>query len=282
MTILSHNSADRSVTLPTCRLSPFVSASARRRHPRSGFTLIELLVVIAIIAIISSILLPSLREARLRALTTACLPNIRAGHLVQTQYALDHGSEYARATEHLPDYYRDGGPYEGSRRQKFEDYVSNYKILSCPYHNYAMRFFLADRHWRIEWRKSGPTGNFDRCHMNYMWMGNYARTPSATWYDNLDTDVVDPEPHWPKSIDESTPDRALVTHRINLIRGWGAQFESHNNALYLVGVRRIQEEEKELAGLKENPVGYADGHAVVVQPEDIRRRVNTGSGILFY
>lgn len=72
-------------------------------HTRRGFTLVELLVVIGIIALLISILLPSLNKARESAKSVQCLSNLRQIGITMQMYVLENKGV-------LPFGYWSGGP----------------------------------------------------------------------------------------------------------------------------------------------------------------------------
>ena len=83
------------------KLKP-VTALETRRGQRSAFTLIELLVVIAILALLVSLLMPSLRQAKQLAKDVRCKTNQRSVALAIVMYTKDYD-------EYFP-YNRDGSP----------------------------------------------------------------------------------------------------------------------------------------------------------------------------
>jgi prepilin-type N-terminal cleavage/methylation domain-containing protein len=69
------------------------SSSIRRTSTRAGFTLVELLVVIGIIAVLISVLLPTLSRARESAKRTQCLSNLRQIAVFLNMYANQYNQQ---------------------------------------------------------------------------------------------------------------------------------------------------------------------------------------------
>jgi prepilin-type N-terminal cleavage/methylation domain-containing protein len=93
---------------------------------REAFTLIELLVVISIIAVLASMLLPSLGRAKSKALSVACLNNVKQLGVALNLYTGDNAERFPPIQDRIP-----GG--ETSWRPFLYAAVGrNPRVFDCP------------------------------------------------------------------------------------------------------------------------------------------------------
>ncbi|MFA6392428.1 MAG: hypothetical protein WCW66_06885 [Patescibacteria group bacterium] len=107
----------------TCKETVKPSGSQTVGHNK--FTIIELLVVIGIIAVLASMLLPTLNKAREKAKAINCLSNLKQIGVTMTLYAGDFQG-------FIPPYYNASSDKMWAETLVNNDYLKSTKVLVCP------------------------------------------------------------------------------------------------------------------------------------------------------
>ncbi len=151
---------------------------------RGGFTLIELLVVIAIIALLISILLPSLQAARDRAKNAVCASNLHQLGLATTYYADTHGGRlpFILGTPATPSSPPENAPfYQYHQIFVFWDYLKDLKIYQCP----SARDTTSTRSYILDFMSGtlDPNASF---YTAFKADSEYQRAYNGGWFPEID------------------------------------------------------------------------------------------------
>ncbi len=147
--------------------------SARHEGACGGFTLIEMLVVIAILALLASLLIPSLTGAMARAKAAQCKSNLRSIGQMLIAYSTEQG--------HLPP----AGVFKGGYQDSYTGRLAD--------HNWPEAFRDIDSEEKaIAFYDRGP-GSVFRCPSDISWSSSHTKSYLPAFYNLGSTTEENPK-----------------------------------------------------------------------------------------
>ena len=162
---------------------------------KKGFTLIELLVVIAIIALLLSILMPSLKKAKKVAQAVVCKSNLRQWGLIWRMYLDDYDTKFPNGRG------GEGHEGEGVWMVAIQEYFQSYKMCFCP----TTQSFTANHPFKA-WDISRPDDPGSWRNKTPFNKGSYGLNQWAADNDQIDDDET-PEHRYRKLSDIQSRDQ---------------------------------------------------------------------------
>ena len=229
---------------------------------RSGFTLIEILVVVAIIALLISILLPSLSRAREQAKAVLCGKNLNQIYTASFTY-----SNYSR--DRLPNFGwvmgDQGTSYWISQLSK--ELGMQTDVYSCITDKESTKIWFKKEGHRLLVSSSGSSGT--------PW--NWMSVSYSGLCDNVDTDVSDTVGRVVTSYKFPTTSLVLIEGRIPVgtsIPGLCISYNIIWNAIWpFITNNNYPLDPSWTRHMKKSNMLFLDGHVVPHTPKDLTHRI---------
>ena len=285
----------------------------------NGFTLVELLVVIAIMAVLISILVPALTQAKYQAMRTQCLANVKAQHMAQFMYATDNEGRFARHVDAGPDFVRSYSQPKDQciyGRLKDSEYMGNSQIMLCPILASRLSWFIgtgADKsrltpfrsledindngdgyyaNWNYEQDPDydpsqdyglKPLNNYSGLYgyvtIAYMWFANYEPINTALKV-SFDFEYDGMPVHTTPWPRNLREAREDAAMITHVVKGNSSFFQDYSHKG--AGFSYDIAGFENFSETADNPVGFGDGHVDMVPRPDVEPRALEGGTSYFY